>query len=175
MAMHPDTLLAYVAFGSGCRTARDCKMTSIDSTGLTMAYTDGGAAKTTRLRFDPPLRGSEEVRRRLVALYICCLLSQLTSQERGGRAGDGHDSATDDRHFRHAVGLSARSAGAADVPAILCDVVRRRGHSVASRRVALGVRRLGIDDCRAYLRGVLHPRALPSTQDERSTCRASML
>ena len=83
MNMHPDTLLAYTAYGSGCRTARDCRMAAIDSYGLTMSYTDRGQSKTTRVDFDPPLRGADEVRRRLVALCVAARrLPRLTPAAR---------------------------------------------------------------------------------------------
>jgi len=70
MSNHPDTLVAYVKhYGKVPGKVKSAKMTSIDQQAMTLSYElQNGTGGTTRVVFDPPLLGYEEVKPRLIAM-----------------------------------------------------------------------------------------------------------
>ncbi|KAG2069919.1 hypothetical protein BDR04DRAFT_1077452 [Suillus decipiens] len=70
MKNHPDTLVAYVKyFGKVEGNVLTTEMSSIDSKGMTLVYKlKSGQSNTTRVSFDPPLSGYEEVKPRLLGM-----------------------------------------------------------------------------------------------------------
>ncbi|KAG1781106.1 hypothetical protein EV702DRAFT_1177467 [Suillus placidus] len=70
MKNHPDTLVAYVKyFGKVEGNVLTAGMSSIDSKGMTLVYKlKSGQSNTTRVSFDPPLSGYEEVKPRLLSM-----------------------------------------------------------------------------------------------------------
>ncbi|KAG8855410.1 hypothetical protein FRB96_007068 [Tulasnella sp. 330] len=72
MSNHPDTLVAYVMQHTKNRQVVTASMTSIDSKGMHLSYTVKGSdvKNTTRVPFDPPLLGYEEVKPRLMAMKV---------------------------------------------------------------------------------------------------------
>ncbi|KAG2367581.1 hypothetical protein BDR07DRAFT_1271768 [Suillus spraguei] len=70
MKNHPDTLVAYVKyFGKVEGNVLTAEMSSIDSKCMTLVYKlKSGQSNTTRVSFDPPLSGYEEVKPRLLSM-----------------------------------------------------------------------------------------------------------
>ncbi|KAG1848968.1 hypothetical protein DFJ58DRAFT_795702 [Suillus subalutaceus] len=70
MKNHPDTLVAYVKyFGKVEGNVLTAEMSGIDSKGMTLVYKlKSGQSNTTRVSFEPPLSGYEEVKPRLLSM-----------------------------------------------------------------------------------------------------------
>ncbi|KAG2033912.1 hypothetical protein BDR03DRAFT_966463, partial [Suillus americanus] len=70
MKNHPDTLVAYVKyFGKAEGNVLTAEMSSIDSKSMTLAYKlKSGQSNMTRVSFDPPLSGYEDVKPRLLSM-----------------------------------------------------------------------------------------------------------
>ncbi|KAG2087919.1 uncharacterized protein F5147DRAFT_727407 [Suillus discolor] len=70
MKNHPDTLVAYVKyFGKVEGNVLTAEMSSIDSKDMTLVYKlKSGQSNTSRVSFDPPLSGYEEVKPRLLSM-----------------------------------------------------------------------------------------------------------
>ncbi|KAF7794664.1 hypothetical protein EIP86_005802 [Pleurotus ostreatoroseus] len=68
MSNHPDTLVSYVRyFGKVKEKVKSAEMTAIDSKGMTLKYTtNANVNKETRIAFEPPLSGYDEVKSRLL-------------------------------------------------------------------------------------------------------------